>query len=61
MFTLSLIILAIVLVSFGVVKFVKYVSYSEEEERVPVENYDVIKPKKSSKPRKAAVKKTTKK
>lgn len=48
MTTLLVIIAVTTLVSLGIVKLVKYVSYSEkEEEIVPVENYDLIKSNKT--------------
>ena len=44
MTTVLVIIAVTTLVSLGIVKLVKYVSYSEkEEEIVPVENYDLVK------------------
>ncbi len=48
MTTVFLIIALSVVVSLGIIKLVKYVSYSEkEEEIIPVENYDLVKPTKS--------------
>lgn len=48
MTTVFLIIALSVIVSLGIIKLVKYVSYSEKEkEIVPVENYDLVKPTKS--------------
>lgn len=48
MTTVLVIIAVTTLVSIGIVKLVKYVSYSEkEEEIVPIENYDLIKPTKT--------------
>jgi hypothetical protein len=48
MTTVFLIITLSIAVSLGIVKLVKYLSYSEkEEERTPIENYDLISPTKS--------------
>jgi hypothetical protein len=45
--TVLIIILSTIVVSLGVSYAVKYFSYSDEEERIPVENYDLINPKKA--------------
>ena len=47
MITVLIIIFSTVLVSLGVSYAVKYFSYSDEEERTPVENYDLVDPKKA--------------
>ncbi len=60
MTTLLLIIASSVAIAFGVIKLVKVLSYSEkEEEIIPVENYDLVKPSKS-KTKKATKLKTKK-
>ena len=45
--TVLIIILLTIVISLGVSYAVKYFSYSEEEERTPIENYDLIDPKKA--------------
>lgn len=48
MTTVLVIIVLSTLVSLGIIKFVKFISYSEkEEEIIPVENYDLVKPTRS--------------
>jgi hypothetical protein len=47
MITVLIIIFSTILVSLGVSYAVKYFSYSDEEERTPVENYDLVDPKKA--------------
>jgi hypothetical protein len=48
MTTLLLIIAACAFIAVGVLRLVAYLSYSEkEEERTPVENYDLFKPTKT--------------
>jgi hypothetical protein len=47
MITVLIIIFSTILVSLGVSYAVKYFSYSDEEERTPVENYDLVNPKKA--------------
>ena len=62
MTTVLLILAACVVVAFGVSYLVKTLSYTEKEETLPVENYEVAKPtktKRTYKPR--AKKETTKK
>ncbi len=60
MTTLLLVIVLSVVISIAVIKLVKYISYSEkEEEIIPVENYDLVKPTKS-KPKKVTKSKTKK-
>ena len=57
MITLLVIISVTTLASLGITQLLKYLSYSEkEEDRVPVENYDLIK----SKPKKVTKSKTKK-
>ena len=47
---LLLIIISCILIAVGVSRLVAYLSYSEkEDERVPVENYDLVKNAKSKK------------
>ena len=47
MTTLLLIIAACAFIAVGLLRLITYLSYSEEEERTPVENYDLINPVKS--------------
>ena len=47
MVTVLIIILSTIVVSLGVSYAIKYLSYSDEEERTPVENYDLVNPKKA--------------
>ena len=45
--TVLIIIFCTILVSLGISYAIKYLSYSEkEEERTPIENYDLVNPKK---------------
>jgi hypothetical protein len=46
MATVLIIIFCSAVVALGISYTIKYLSYSEEEERTPVENYDLINPKK---------------
>ena len=58
--TVLLVIVLSIIVSLGISKLVKYFLYShKEEEIVPVENYDLVKPTKS-KPKKVTKSKTKK-
>jgi hypothetical protein len=58
--TVIIIILSTVVVLIGISYAIRYLSYSEkEEERIPIENYDLINPKKS-KTKKATKLKTKK-
>jgi len=47
MATVLIIIFCSAVVALGISYTIKYLSYSEEEERIPVENYDLINPRKS--------------
>jgi hypothetical protein len=47
MTTVLLIIASCAFVAVGVSRLITYLSYSDEEERTPVENYDLVNPKKS--------------
>jgi hypothetical protein len=47
MATVLIIIFCSAVVALGISYTIKYLSYSEEEERTPVENYDLINPKKA--------------
>ena len=48
MATVLIIIFCCAVVAQGISYTIKYLSYSEEEERTPVENYDLINPKKAN-------------
>jgi hypothetical protein len=48
MATVLIIIFCSAVVALGISYTIKYLSYSEEEERTPVENYDLINPKKAN-------------
>ena len=48
MTTVLIIIFCSAVVALGISYTIKYLSYSEEEERTPVENYDLINPKKAN-------------
>jgi hypothetical protein len=47
MTTVLIIIFCSAVIALGISYTIKYLSYSEEEERIPVENYDLINPKKT--------------
>lgn len=47
MATVLIIIFCSAVVALGISYTIKYLSYSEEEERTPVENYDLFSPKKA--------------
>jgi hypothetical protein len=48
MATVLIIIFCSAVVALGISYAIKYLSYSEEEERTPIENYDLINPKKAN-------------
>jgi hypothetical protein len=48
MATVLIIIFCSAVVALGISYTIKYLSYSEEEERTPIENYDLINPKKAN-------------